>query len=247
MLTRAAVARRRRRGSSSRRPAAAAGSRRWTAGSGRRRRPAEETSTTTTRACRRASTCRRRTSAIHDIPASSTQPASVSRPPGWPAGRRTRVGNESAPIQLAQCWFTGLAISNAKIYINFSDTIYGSNFTKQHSETVMFEISKMLINLLCRPGKAGLYSAYVSCLFFNDFCQTNYFNIFLNSLHQICRVGGTVAVDERSDVSFYRAMRPRYMLWPCVCLSVTSRSSTKTAKRRITQTTPHDSPGTLVF
>jgi len=34
----------------------------------------------------------------------------------------------------------------------------------------------------------------------------------------------------------------------CVCLSVsvTSRSSTKTAKRRITQTTPHDSPGTLV-
>jgi len=32
-----------------------------------------------------------------------------------------------------------------------------------------------------------------------------------------------------------------------VCPSVTSRSSTKTAKRRITQTTPHDSPGTLVF
>jgi len=34
---------------------------------------------------------------------------------------------------------------------------------------------------------------------------------------------------------------------PSVRLSVTSRSSTKTAKRRITQTTPHDSPGTLVF
>ena len=35
----------------------------------------------------------------------------------------------------------------------------------------------------------------------------------------------------------------------CLCLSVsvTSRSSTKTAKRRITQTTPHDTPGTLVF
>ena len=32
-----------------------------------------------------------------------------------------------------------------------------------------------------------------------------------------------------------------------VRLSVTSRSSTKTAKRRITQTTPHDSTGTLVF
>jgi len=33
----------------------------------------------------------------------------------------------------------------------------------------------------------------------------------------------------------------------CLCLSVTSRSSTKTAKHRITQTTPRDSPGTLVF
>jgi len=32
-----------------------------------------------------------------------------------------------------------------------------------------------------------------------------------------------------------------------VSLSVTSRSSTKTAKHRITQTTPHDSTGTLVF
>ena len=32
-----------------------------------------------------------------------------------------------------------------------------------------------------------------------------------------------------------------------VCLSVTSRSSTKTAKHRITQTTPQDSPGTPVF
>jgi len=33
----------------------------------------------------------------------------------------------------------------------------------------------------------------------------------------------------------------------CPSVSVTSRSSTKTAKRRIIQTTPHDSPGTLVF
>ena len=32
-----------------------------------------------------------------------------------------------------------------------------------------------------------------------------------------------------------------------VCLSVTSWCSTKTAKRRITQTTPRYSPGTLVF
>jgi len=28
--------------------------------------------------------------------------------------RRSLIGNESVPIQLAQCWFLGLAISNAK-------------------------------------------------------------------------------------------------------------------------------------
>jgi len=33
----------------------------------------------------------------------------------------------------------------------------------------------------------------------------------------------------------------------CVCLSVTLRYCIKTAKRRITQTMPHDSPMTLVF
>jgi len=47
------------------------------------------------------------------------------------------------------------------------------------------------------------------------------------------------------------AMLARYILWACVrvcmCLSVTSVCSTKTAKSRIKQTTPHDSPGTLVF
>ena len=34
---------------------------------------------------------------------------------------------------------------------------------------------------------------------------------------------------------------------PSVRQSVTSRCSTKTAKRRITQTTPHDTPGNLVY
>jgi len=56
--------------------------------------------------------------------------------------------------------------------------------------------------------------------------------------------------------SFYRAMQCSrgtshgpvsvcLSVCVCLCLSVTSRSSTKTAKRRITKTTPHDSPGTL--
>jgi len=57
---------------------------------------------------------------------------------------------------------------------------------------------------------------------------------------------------------FYRAMlciRGTIHGPMSVCLSVrpsvrppvTSQCSTKMAKRRITQTTPHDSPGTLVF
>ena len=41
------------------------------------------------------------------------------------------------PIQLAQCWFPGLAISNDKIQMYFSNKIYGCNFIKQHSETVV--------------------------------------------------------------------------------------------------------------
>ena len=47
------------------------------------------------------------------------------------------IGSESVPIQLAQCWFPGLAISSAKILIYFLSKIYGSNFIKQHTETVM--------------------------------------------------------------------------------------------------------------
>ena len=39
-----------------------------------------------------------------------------------------RIGNESVPKQLAQCWFPGLAISIAKIQICFCSKIYGNNF-----------------------------------------------------------------------------------------------------------------------
>jgi len=47
------------------------------------------------------------------------------------------IGNESVLIQLPQCRFPELAISHAKILIYFSNRIYGSNFIKQHTETVM--------------------------------------------------------------------------------------------------------------
>jgi len=47
------------------------------------------------------------------------------------------IENESVLIQLAQCWFPGLAISSAKILIYFSNKICGNIFIKQHSETDM--------------------------------------------------------------------------------------------------------------
>jgi len=41
---------------------------------------------------------------------------------------------------------------------------------------------------------------------------------------------------------------PQKLEYSCIlCPPVTSRCSTKTAKHKITQTTPHDSPVTLVF
>ena len=78
------------------------------------------------------------------------------------------------------------------------------------------------------------------------------------SIHSSCRLRHTtINIRKRSKLASILkfqtwflprdAMHPRYLPVPCVCLSVTSRSSTKTAKCRITQTTPHDSPETLVF
>jgi len=53
-------------------------------------------------------------------------------------------------------------------------------------------------------------------------------------------------------LNFYRAMlsmrgSSHGPVSVCVCHKSPSRCSTETAKRRITQTAPHDSPGNLVF
>ena len=54
-------------------------------------------------------------------------------------GLRGRIRNKSAPIQLSQCRFPLLAISNGKILVRFfsKNKIYGSSFIKQHSKTDM--------------------------------------------------------------------------------------------------------------
>jgi len=38
---------------------------------------------------------------------------------------------------------------------------------------------------------------------FSDFCQTNYLNIYRADLHEICRIGRTLAVDERVDLKLF--------------------------------------------
>ena len=72
-----------------------------------------------------------------------------------------------------------------------------------------------------------------------------------NMIHAYCE---PASMDNSTSIHFLQRVKsflPRDAMGLCLCLSasvsVTSRSSTKTAKRRITQTTPHDTPGTLVF
>jgi len=79
------------------------------------------------------------------------------------------------------------------------------------------------------------------------------------SWFRICTIQSVVSTSlDKFNCRIYRAMlcirgtshgpvSVRLSVRPSVCQSVTSRSSTKTAKRRITQTTPHDSPVNLVF
>jgi len=52
---------------------------------------------------------------------------------------------------------------------------------------------------------------------FSYFCQTDYLNIYLTDINQICRDGRTLTVDERSEVIFFDpsrdvAMATNYLL-----------------------------------
>ena len=46
-------------------------------------------------------------------------------------------------------------------------------------------------------------------IIFSDFSQTNYLNIYRTDLHEICRIGRTLSVDERSEVIFCRFLKGR--------------------------------------
>jgi len=69
-------------------------------------------------------------------------------------------------------------------------------------------------------------------------------SIMLNTRRRLQQPDVTVA---DRDYSFFTAQRHASAVYTVVtCLSVTSRCSTETAKRRIMQRTPHDSPVTDV-
>ena len=61
-----------------------------------------------------------------------------------------KIGNESVPIQLALCWFAGLAISNPTLKYNYIFQIkYTEAILSDSSRKLLwFEISKMLIAVL---------------------------------------------------------------------------------------------------
>ena len=88
------------------------------------------------------------------------------------------------------------------------------------------------------PEKSRCYFSFISS--FLD-CLFRYTKQLLFRVHSV--------VTARCYASAVLAMGlcPSVCVCLSVCLSVTSRCSTKTAKRRITQITSHDTPGTLVF
>ena len=55
------------------------------------------------------------------------------------------IGNDSAPIQLAQCRFPGLAISNVKILIYFQIKYTKALLSNSTRKLLWFEITKMPI------------------------------------------------------------------------------------------------------
>ena len=84
---------------------------------------------------------------------------------------------------------------------------------------------------------------------FSDYCTFSRQNLE-TLMYTLSPLTVTKLSTVKNSPVFYRAMlciRSTSHGPVSVRLSVTSRSSTKTDKQRITQTTPYDSPGTLVF
>ena len=109
---------------------------------------------------------------------------------------------------------------------NASATLYHNHFCPNCS------VAGMLLTILGRLPSSSMH-ATVSLIIYQHQSFTIIFTARGNAKRGICRRRVSVCVCVSVCVS--------------VCLSVTLRYCIKTAEHRITQTTPHDSPMTLVF
>ena len=71
-----------------------------------------------------------------------------------------------------------------------------------NSERSLSDICDWLVSRLANGWLCSSCVPYLFVFISNDFGQTNYLHIYRADLRQICRVGRTVAVGERSEVGF---------------------------------------------
>jgi len=71
---------------------------------------------------------------------------------------------------------------------------------RRHSPTGL-----SLNSLVSPPTRGGLIFCWCFIFFkyFSDFCQTNHLNIYWTDLHEICRIGRTLAADKWREVNFF--------------------------------------------
>ena len=136
----------------------------------------------------------------------------------------------------------------------------GSSVTKQWFECVdVFfwrSSNRRLSEMTQFPGVYVSLSSAETLLKWGGETNNRLISYYLSNISTKCyqnrfRITKVIAQTRRGK-RFYRAMlcirgTSNAPVSVSVCLSDTSRSSTKTAKRRITQTTLHDSTGILVF
>ena len=88
-----------------------------------------------------------------------------------------------------------------------------STHTHTHSRAVIVQTRVLEVAptdnfaVISPPAVREAHELYVLLLFyfflfFSDFCQTNYLNMYQYDLREICRIGTTLAVSERSVVIF---------------------------------------------
>ena len=80
----------------------------------------------------------------------------------WCHNGRT-IGNKSVQIQLAQCWFPGLAISNAKIYIYMLNGKYTEAIFYQIALGNCCEITEKLIVMFIYTLSSPMPHASLGC------------------------------------------------------------------------------------